>query len=147
MRTYKGPITKLGPNQIFVFGSNTQGRHGKGAALWAFQNAGAKYGCAYGIQGSAYAICTKNLLLKNHPSINPERIIAQINQLYSLAHMSLDKDYVIAYSDQPNLNGYTPMEMAAMFVFAKYPYPGYIPHNIIFEESFLQLIYKINNKP
>lgn len=37
MKTYKYPVTQLAPNQIFVFGSNTQGRHGKGAALWAME--------------------------------------------------------------------------------------------------------------
>ena len=30
MKTYKGEATKLKPNQIFVFGSNTEGRHGRG---------------------------------------------------------------------------------------------------------------------
>lgn len=28
-------IQNLAPNQVFVFGSNTQGKHGKGAALTA----------------------------------------------------------------------------------------------------------------
>ena len=37
-------ITQLEPNQIFVFGSNTQGRHGKGAALTAKNKFGAVYG-------------------------------------------------------------------------------------------------------
>lgn len=34
-KTYSGMIQSLTPNQVFVFGSNTQGRHGKGAALTA----------------------------------------------------------------------------------------------------------------
>lgn len=46
---------------IFVFGSNTQGRHGKGAALTARMKYGAIYGRARGLQGSSYAIVTKNL--------------------------------------------------------------------------------------
>lgn len=32
MKTYTGYIEELNPNQIFVFGSNTQGRHGAGTA-------------------------------------------------------------------------------------------------------------------
>ena len=44
MKTYKGKINKLEPHQIFVFGSNPQGRHGKGAALIAKQLFGAKVG-------------------------------------------------------------------------------------------------------
>jgi hypothetical protein len=43
-KTYKDFITQLKDNQIFVFGSNTQGRHGKGAALLARNKFGAIYG-------------------------------------------------------------------------------------------------------
>lgn len=44
---------------IFVFGSNLQGRHGKGAALYAKKYKGAVYGQAYGLQGNSFAIPTK----------------------------------------------------------------------------------------
>lgn len=47
-------------NEIFVFGSNLAGRHGKGAAYFALMNYGAIYGNGVGIQGSAYAIPTKD---------------------------------------------------------------------------------------
>ncbi len=46
---------------IFVFGSNREGRHGKGAALTAVKHHGAKYGQAEGLQGRSYAIVTKEL--------------------------------------------------------------------------------------
>lgn len=46
--------------EIFVFGSNEQGRHGKGAALFALQNHGAIYGQGVGLQGNSYAIPTKS---------------------------------------------------------------------------------------
>ena len=46
---------------IFVFGSNREGRHGAGAALAALQVYGAIYGQAEGLQGSSYAIVTKEL--------------------------------------------------------------------------------------
>lgn len=46
---------------IFVFGSNRQGRHGKGAALEAKLKHGAIYGQAEGLQGNSYAIITKEL--------------------------------------------------------------------------------------
>lgn len=49
---------------IFVFGSNLAGRHGKGAALFAFQHHGAKYGVGEGPTGNAYAIPTKNVVLQ-----------------------------------------------------------------------------------
>ena len=37
-------ITTLAEDEIFVFGSNLQGRHGGGAARMAHQNFGAEWG-------------------------------------------------------------------------------------------------------
>lgn len=51
-------------SEIFVFGSNLAGRHGKGAALYARQKCGAIYGKGEGIQGRSYAIPTKDANLK-----------------------------------------------------------------------------------
>lgn len=51
-------IEKLKKNEIFVFGSNTEGRHGGGAALKAFRKFGAAYGQASGLSGHSYAIIT-----------------------------------------------------------------------------------------
>lgn len=44
---------------IFVFGSNLLGIHGKGAALTAVQKHGAIQGQGIGLQGNSYAIPTK----------------------------------------------------------------------------------------
>ena len=46
--------------EIFVFGSNLAGRHGKGAALYAKKHKGAIYGKGEGRQGESYAIPTKD---------------------------------------------------------------------------------------
>lgn len=51
-------ITELLDNQVFVFGSNESGRHGKGAAKTALRW-GANYGQAEGLQGRTYGIPTK----------------------------------------------------------------------------------------
>ena len=56
-RTTPENITKLEPGQVFVFGSNEQGRHGKGAAKTALKW-GAKYGEGHGHYGSTYALAT-----------------------------------------------------------------------------------------
>jgi hypothetical protein len=45
---------------IFVFGSNRAGRHGRGAARWAFRNRGAILGQGEGLQGESYALPTKD---------------------------------------------------------------------------------------
>jgi len=53
-------ITRLEPNQVFVFGSNYDGIHGAGAAKFA-RGWGAKMGQATGRMGQTYAIVTKDL--------------------------------------------------------------------------------------
>ena len=62
-RTTSGEIKKLEPNQIFVFGSNLIGKHGKGAAKTAM-GFGAKWGQAAGLQGRTYGIPTKGKSMK-----------------------------------------------------------------------------------
>jgi hypothetical protein len=58
--------------EIFVFGSNLAGRHGKGAALYALKNHGAIYGVGEGPQGTSFAIPTKDEKLRTLelPTIN-----------------------------------------------------------------------------
>lgn len=51
-------IDSLGPDDIFVFGSNLQGRHGGGAARVALNRFGAIFGQGVGLQGNTYAIPT-----------------------------------------------------------------------------------------
>lgn len=49
-----------GVDEIFVFGSNLAGRHGKGAAKYAREYHGAIYGQGEGLQGNSYGIPTKD---------------------------------------------------------------------------------------
>lgn len=51
--------------RIFVFGSNLAGRHGAGAALYARVNHGAVLGQGRGLQGTSYAIPTKDEQLRS----------------------------------------------------------------------------------
>lgn len=133
--TYKGYITELKENEIFVFGSNTQGRHGTGAALAAITKFGAFYGQAKGLQGQSYGIVTKNLTKSKHPSISKAEIIQQITDLYIFAYNNKDLLFYIAYQGNgTNLNGYTNKEMAELFDIYN------IPTNIVFEEEFYKLI-------
>ena len=57
-------VTSLPNGYIFVFGSNTRGVHGKGAALDAVKLFGAKYGVGLGIAGKSFAIPTKDAFLR-----------------------------------------------------------------------------------
>jgi hypothetical protein len=60
MRVTNPKITELKENEIFVFGSNTAGIHGAGAAKLAYDKFGAKLGIGYGLEGKSFAIPTKN---------------------------------------------------------------------------------------
>lgn len=137
MKMYKGRIEQLKSNQIFVFGSNTRGIHGAGAALFARNNFGAIYGQAGGLQGQSYAIITKDLTKDVHPSITREMIIEQIDDLYVFARFAPDHEFLVAYrADNNNLCGYSSEELAEMFARPN------IPKNIVFEDEFLKLVEK-----
>lgn len=147
-KVYSGTITELKSNQIFVFGSNPEGRHGKGAAKMALKF-GAKYSQGRGLQGQAYALVTKNLRAgyyekasgltyarSGEKSVSKRRLIKNIQELYDLAKQMPKHKFLVAYSGRgTNLNGYTSAEMAEMFRAA-----GRIPRNIVFEEKFAELL-------
>lgn len=147
MRTYTGSVpNKLLPHQFYVFPSNTEGRHGKGAALVAKMHHGALQHQSAGKQGNSYAIVTKNLRAKTHPSISAEFITFQIKLL--LAGAKEDEEYFIAYRDDGKslLSGYSIREMAAIFAGALHceiderePRTEF-PDNFYFEEGFARLI-------
>ena len=65
MRYHDGNITKLEPNEIFVYGANLLGKHGLGAAKQALKF-GAVYG-RFGLVGQTYGIPTKDKNLKTLP--------------------------------------------------------------------------------
>lgn len=66
-------VNNISPNQVFVFGSNLAGRHGKGAAKTALRW-GAKWGCPKGLSGNTYAIPTKDFHIRNTLAIEQIRI-------------------------------------------------------------------------
>lgn len=135
-RTYKGYINTLPAYGVFVFGANTEGRHGKGAAKVARDYFGAEYGNPRGRQGNSYAIVTKDLRKPVHPSVSEQEICNQIQELYSYALQHPKLSFYVAYSGTGvNLNGYSNQEMADMFSKG-----GNIPENIVFEEEFSKLL-------
>lgn len=141
-RVYSGYIIELPANGLFIFGSNTNGFHGLGAAKTARNHFGAEYGNPRGRQGRSYAIVTKDLTKKVHPSISKKEIIRQIAELYEYARRNPNLDFYIAYSGTgKNLNGYSNEEMASMFSEA-----NSIPDNIVFEEEFSKLIVFLDGK-
>lgn len=80
------------PREIFVFGSNLAGRHGKGAALFAKKHFGAIYGQGVGMQGDSYAIPTKDEKLKILPL---EAIQFYIHQFLTYAHVHPELQFFV----------------------------------------------------
>ena len=146
MKTYTGYVTSLLPNQVFVFGSNPEGRHVGGTAKIANDLYGADYGDGRGPQGQCYALVTKNLtenyteqstgityVKAGEKSVSKFQILTNILELYLYAMENKDKEFLIAYTTGPNLNGYSPREMANMFTY----FP--VPDNIVFNDELIEL--------
>lgn len=104
-------ITKLEPNQVFVFGSNLSGKHGKGAAKTAL-TWGAKWGQAAGLQGRTYGIPTKDASVRNVLTVNQIKLFVD--------------EFIKFAKDNPNLiflvteigcglSNYKPKEIAPLF--------------------------------
>lgn len=85
-------IIKLEPNEIFVFGSNTAGRSGAGAAKTAVDKFGAKYGVGVGMTGQCYAIPTKDDNIQTLPLC---KIEFYVGQFLRFAINSPDKKFLV----------------------------------------------------
>ncbi len=75
----KGAIKKEGGSYmsktIMVFGSNEAGIHGAGAAKYAYEKKGARWGKCYGHHGDSFAIPTKDEILETLPIARIEKYI------------------------------------------------------------------------
>jgi hypothetical protein len=97
---------------IFVFGSNLAGRHGKGAAKTALERYGAIYGQGIGLQGRSYALPTKDAKLNPLPLVEIQR------------HVSIFLGFADAHPDLTfqvtkigcGLAGYAEEQIAPLFV-------------------------------
>jgi hypothetical protein len=109
---------------IFVFGSNLAGRHGKGAAAYAKRNCGAIYGQGEGLQGSSYALPTKDYFVKTLPL---PKIQKHINTFLEFARAHPELTFQVT-NVGCGLAGYTAMQIAPMFKGA--------PSNCLFSKEF-----------
>lgn len=79
---------------VFVFGSNKEGRHGKGAALEARLKWGAIYGQAEGRQGNSYAIITKELR-PNKQKVTVQEVAKGVEKFLSHADLTPDTNFLV----------------------------------------------------
>jgi hypothetical protein len=110
-------ITKLEPNQIFVFGSNEKGIHGAGAALMAKKLFGAKDGVGFGLKGQTFAIPTKS---DPYHRLSLDKINDYVNKFLEL-EVARDKYcHYLVTKIGCGLAGYNEKDIALMFAKAAF---------------------------
>jgi len=157
MRTYKGFVQELDANDVFVFGANTQGFHGAGAAGYAtFGVPGNRWrefdygsrpfgwkgrwtekgrtGFMTGTAGMSYGLITVTKPGARR-SISRDQLTANIKELYDFAKNRTDLTFYVAQTADGGYNGYSGLEMASFYVKA-----GALPENMVFDNNFAKLI-------
>lgn len=92
MRITPDNITKITDNEVFVFGSNESGRHGKGAAKTAL-GWGAVWGQAEGLQGKTYGIPTKDSSIRR--TLRVDEIKPYVERFIEFAKENPDKTFYV----------------------------------------------------
>jgi hypothetical protein len=118
-------IKKVG--NIFVFGSNLAGRHGKGAAKFALQKRGAIYGQGEGLQGESYAIPTKDGARPKMNTLPLDRIQKHVHDFCNFAGTHPELTFELTPIGC-GLAGYEYHQIAPMFRDA--------PSNVIIPDEF-----------
>lgn len=118
-------ITKLADDEVFVFGSNLQGRHAGGAARVAVDLFGAIWGQGVGIQGQSYAIPTMQG--------GVETIKPYVDEFIEYAKNHPEKKFLVTPIGC-GIAGFTPEEIAPLFTAAK------DMENVWLPESFIKII-------
>lgn len=114
---------------IFVFGSNREGRHGKGAASTAYRYHGAVYGQAEGLQGNSYAIITKELR-RDQPVVTLKEVEESVRKFLHFAFVHSDITFRLTKIGC-GLAGFTEDQIRPLFRFAT--------HNVIQPDDWKEL--------
>ena len=123
-------ITELGANEIFVFGSNLEGRHGGGAARVARLKFGAVMGMGVGLQGQSYAIPTM------HGGV--EDIKPYVDQFIEFALSHREYTFLVTKIGC-GIAGFSDEDIAPLF------FAAIGIENVILPESFVRIICKIKS--
>jgi len=124
----------LSVHPVFVFGSNLDGYHGKGAAEFALKRRGAIMGQGEGHQGNSYAIPTKGNLnaFRRFPILPLQTIMAHVAVFLMYARSRSDLTFQVTPIGC-GLAGYTPEAIAPMFENR--------PDNVLIPEPFMDALY------
>lgn len=118
---------------IFVFGSNTAGRHGKGAALEAKQKYGAVYGVGEGPTGQCYALPTKKEVENRRLVTRSLKAIAKSLKRFLKYARSHPQQIFLVTPIGCGLAGYQKKQIAQLFL-DQSP----LPENIVFSRDWFQ---------
>lgn len=111
---------------IFVFGSNTAGIHGAGAARVAYEKHGAVIGCGYGHMGNSFAIPTKDRFIAK--TLTMASIQCYVNGFIAYALDRPDLEFQVTRIGC-GLAGLKDEDVAPMFQFA--------PKNCYFDNKWI----------
>lgn len=115
-------------NHVFVFGSNLAGRHGKGAAYIARYAWNAISGIGDGPNGEAYAIPTKDAMLRTLPL---NSIVISVYRFVEFATSQPDRTFLVTRIGC-GLAGYRDEQIAPMFRGA--------PDNCVFQSEWKEFL-------
>ncbi len=121
-------ITKLKPDEVFVFGSNLGGKHGAGAAAFAYRKFGARWGVGEGISGQSYALPTCD---KDFSPLATAKIARHVEKFLQYARSREDKTFWVTPVGC-GLAGYKPTRIAPLF------WSQEIPEHVILPAEFHQ---------
>ena len=110
MRTTPDLIQNVKENEVFVFGSNESGIHGKGAAKTALRF-GARFGVGNGISGNSYAIPTKDAKIQ---TLAHSKIYRYVQEFIEYAKANRNKVFLVTEIGC-GLAGYSAQHIAPMF--------------------------------
>ncbi|WP_231945182.1 A1S_2505 family phage non-structural protein [Agrococcus jejuensis] len=116
------PITDLGPDEVFVFGSNARGVHAAGAARAAHERFGAVWGEGDGLHGQSYAIDTMS-----GAAVMAERVAAFLR--FAAEHAELR---FLVTPIGTGIAGHQPHDVAPLFAGA--------PANVVLPPEFADLL-------
>jgi hypothetical protein len=128
-KTEPSSWSKAADDEVLVFGSNLEGRHGKGAALEAREKFGAKQGQAKGRQGQSYAIPTKDLKINKGLPLNS--IKKDIDEFLNYAEAHPDERFFFSALGT-GLAGHSPEDIASLI--------SRTPSNVRFDPKIGDLI-------
>lgn len=127
MRVSEKHIDKLEDDEVFVFGSNTEGMHAGGAARMAM-NWGAVYGKAFGLQGKTFAIPTVDYTRSGKMSV--DEIKKYVDEFLDFTIKNKDKKFLVTEIGC-GIAGFKVSEIAPLFRKALEYSNVYLPERFI----------------